>query len=362
MPAGDTRGRAAARRAPGAARSGGAERRTQVSRPGIAVTAFGTVVGPVPALARAAGFVLVLAGLAGGVGAFPTYLVVGGHRLALATGVGSALVALFVPVADLVVGTLLLRGRLPKFGLAFATVAAALAVGPLLIELYRGSSSTARPAVEVLAGQPVLTSSVHVGAGWVLGVLALVLTILAGATAALAWGRTVMDDDGSLDPVRSALAGGAVLLGVTTVLCMTLPAADLPDKVVTDPTTGMETVVTQEGAQALLERPGLALLGGLLLAGAVLLCSVIAASLRPRFAAVGGLLAIAVAVLGAALTGLRDALSSSQLEWTVPGAGLLLTGVGYALVALLAWRARAGRTRGELEGRTRERRPARTRP
>jgi hypothetical protein len=325
------------------------------------VTAFGTVVGPVPVLARAVGVLLALAGLAGAAGAFPTYLLVGGHRLAQATGFGSALVALVVPVADLVVGTVLLRGRLPKFGLAFAGIAAALAVGPLLIELYRGRSSTARPAVEVLAGRPVLTSSVHIGAGWVLGVGSLALTILAGAAAVLAWGRTVMEDDGRLDPVRSALAGGAVLIGVTTVLCMALPAADLPAKVVTDPTTGLETVVTQEGAQALLERPGLALLGGLLLAGAVLLCSVIAASLRPRLAAVGGLLAIAVAVLGAGLTGARDALSSSQLEWTVPGAGLLLAGAGYAGLALLAWRSRARRTREETEGRPREHRPARTR-
>jgi hypothetical protein len=337
------------------------DRRPEAPRAGIAVTAFGTVVGPVPVLARVVGALLALAGLAGAVGAFPTYLLVGGHRLALATGVGSALVALFVPLVDVAVGTMLLRGRLPKFGLAYAGIAAALAVGPLLIELYRGSSSTARPAVEVLAGQPVLTSSVHIGAGWVLGGISLALTILAGAAAALAWGRTVMDDDGSLDPVRSALAGGAVLLGVGTVLCMALPPADLPAKVVTDPATGLETVVTQEGAQALLERPGLALLGGLLLAGAVLLCSVIAASLRPRLAAVGGLLAIAVAVLAAGLTGVRDALSSSQLEWTVPGAGLLLAGVGYAVLPLLAWRARAGRTRQEPQGRAREHRAARTR-
>ena len=85
-----------------------------------------------------------------------------------------------------------------------------------------------------------------------------------------------MEDGGSLDPVRSALAGAAVLLGVATVLSLALPAADVPDQLVTDPATGMQTVVTSEGPQALLERPGLALLGGLLLAGAVLLCSVVA--------------------------------------------------------------------------------------
>ena len=88
--------------------------------------------------------------------------------------------------------------------------------------------------------------------------------------------------------------------------------------------------MTQEGPQALLERPGLALLGGLLLAGAVVLCSVIAPSLRPRLAAVGGLLAITVAVLAAALTGLRDAARPPTSSGPCPGAGLLLAGLGYA--------------------------------
>ena len=127
---------------------------------------------------------------------------------------------------------------------------------------------------------------------------------------------------------------------MATVLCLALPAADVPDQLVTDPATGLETLVTREGPQALLERPGMALLGGLLLAGAVVLCSVVAPSLRPRLAAVGGLLAITVAVLAAGLTGLRDAVASADLAWTVPGAGLLLTGLGYALLTVLAWRVR----------------------
>ncbi|MGY1602663.1 hypothetical protein [Geodermatophilus sp. SYSU D00815] len=298
------------------------------------------VVGAVPLLARVTGALLVLAGLVGVAALVPTYLVVGGTEVSLVTGFGSALVALVVPVAHLVVGGLLVRGAVPKFGLAYAGVAAALALGQLLIELYRGSSSTSRPGVEVLAGERVLTSTVEIGAGWVLGVVALGLTVLAGILAAVAWGRTVMEDSGTLDPVRSALAGGAVLLGVLTVLCMTLPAAEVPDRIVTDPTTGLETVVTQEGPQALLERPGLALLGGLLLAGAVVLCSVVSPSLRPRLAAVGGLLALAVSVLAAGLTGARDAAISDELQWTVPGAGLVVAGLGYVLLTVLAWRLR----------------------
>ena len=302
----------------------------------------GLVIGPVPRITRLVGVLLVLAGLAGAAAPFPTYLVVGGESLSHVAGFGSALVALLVPVIGLAVGGGLIRGSVPKFGLAYAGVAGAVALGQLLIEVYRGSSSTARPAVEVLAGQLVLTSSVESGPGWVLGMTALGLTVLAGGCALAAWGRTVMEDDGGLDPVRSGLAGVAVLLGVATVLCLALPAADVPDELYTDPATGMQTVVTREGPQALLERPGLALLGGLLLAGVVLLCAVVAPSLRPRLAAVGGLLALTVAVLAAGLLGARDALRSPDLEWTLPGIGLLFSGLGYACLTAVAWRARRG--------------------
>jgi hypothetical protein len=309
--------------------------------PGAALVAGDDLVlGPVPAPARAAGALLVLSGLAGLVAPFPTYLVVGGTELSLAGGAGSALAALLLPVVTLVVGAVLLRGAVPKFGLAYATVGAALGVGSLLIELYRGSGATSRPAIEALAGRLLLTTTVDRGAGWVLSVVSLGLLVVAGAVAVLAWDRTVMDDAGRLDPARSLLTTAAVGLGLAAVLSLVLPPADVPDRIVTDPVTGLETVVTQEGPQALLERPLLGLLGGLLLAGAVLLCSVLATSLRPRLAVVGGLLAIATAVLAVALTGLRDALASDELDWTVAGAGLLAAGLGYAVLALLAWRLR----------------------
>jgi hypothetical protein len=303
----------------------------------------GLVIGTVPASARIAGLLLVLAGLAGAAALFPSYLVVGGEPLSQASGAGSVLVSLVIPLTHALVGAGLAMGRVPKLGLAYSGVAAALAVGQFLIEVYRGSTSTARPGVEVLAGELVLTSSVEPRAGWVLALAALGSTVLAGSVASVAWGRTVMDDGDELDPARSGLAGAAVLLGVGTVLCLSLPAADVPDQLSTDPVTGMQTVVTREGPQALLERPGLALLGGLLLAGALLLCAVLAPSLRPRLAAVGGLLAIAATVLSAGLLGVRDALHSPDLDWTLPGAGLVLAGLGYAGLTAVAWRIRRGR-------------------
>ena len=300
------------------------------------------VVGTVPVLARIAGALLALAGLVGAVAVFPTYLVVGGTAISPVTSPVAALVALVAPLVAVVVGAGLALGRVPRLGLAYASVSGALAVGRLLIEVYQGRGSTTRPAVDVLAGERVVTSSVDLGAGWVLGLVALGLTVLAGVLALVAWGRTVMEDGGSLDPLRPGLAGAAVLLGVGAVLCLALPAADVPDQVVVDPATGLETVVTAQGPPGLLERPGLALLGGLLLAGALLLCAVIAPSLRPRLGAVGGLLGVAVFVLAAGLSGLRDARHSRDLDWTVSGAGLLVLGVALAALTAVAWRARAG--------------------
>ena len=310
------------------------------SQPAPVTPVDGLVVGDPPLVARLTGVLLVLAGVAGVLGLLPTYLVVGGTAVSQSADAGSLLAGLPVPLTAVAIGGGLALGRVPRLGLAFAGVGGGLALGLLLIELYRARTSTVRPGIEVIAGQRVLTSSVDVGPGWVLGAVALALTVLAGVLAVAAWGRTVMDDAGALDPARPALAGGAVLLGVGAVLCLVLPAADLPDRIVTDPTTGLQVVVEQEGPQGLLERPGLALLGGLLLAGAVVLCSVLAPSLRPRLAAVGGLLAIAVVVLAAGLAGLRDAVVSDELEWTLPGVGLLLAGVGYVALTVLAWRLR----------------------
>lgn len=311
---------------------------TSPAGPATARDRDGLVLGPVPRRARATGVLLVLAGLCGAVALVPTYLVVGDRELSLAGGAGAALVGLLPVVVHVAVGGVLAAGRVPKFGLAYAALGGVLAAGALLIEVYRGRASTARPGIELLAGELVLTGSVEAGPGWVLSVVSLGLLVLTGALAMAAWGRTVMDDRGALDPARPALAGGTLLLGVVAVLALALPAADVPDDLVTDPLTGLETVVPREGPQALLERPGLALLGGLLLAGAVLLVSVVAPSLRPRLAAVGGLLALTVSVLGAGLTGWRDAAASDELVWTVPGMALLVAGVGLAALTVLAWR------------------------
>jgi hypothetical protein len=66
---------------------------------------------------------------------------------------------------------------------------------------------------------------------------------------------------------------------------------------------------------------------------------VLAPSLRPRLAVVGALLAVTATVLAAGLGGLRDA-GAPELDWTLPGMGLLAVGLAYAGATVLAWRLR----------------------
>jgi hypothetical protein len=97
--------------------------------------ADGLVVGAVPPLARLAGAVLVLAAVVAVAALFPTYLVVDGQSLSSAAGFAGVVVALAVPLVHLAVGGGLVRGAVPKFGLAYAATTGALALGQLLIEI-----------------------------------------------------------------------------------------------------------------------------------------------------------------------------------------------------------------------------------
>ena len=45
-------------------------------------------------------------------------------------------------------------------------------------------------------------------------------------------------------------------------------------------------------------------------------------------------------VLAAGISGLRDAVVSDDLDWTLPGVGLLVAGLGFGALTLLAWRLR----------------------
>ena len=218
----------------------------------------------------------------------------------------------------------------PKFGLAYAGVAGALAVGQLLIEIYRGSSSTSRPGVEVLAGARVLTSSVEVRAGWMLGLVALALTVLAGCVATCAWGRTVMEDGGALDPrpvgagrPRGAAGRGHGALPRPAGGRRARPADHRSGHRAADRRHPRGTAGPARAARAGAPRRPAARRRGA--------CSAPSSrpSLRPRLAAVGGLLALTVTVLAAGLTGAaRRRRLAATCEWTLPGIGLRAGGSG----------------------------------
>ena len=294
-----------------------------------------------PPLARAAGVLLVLAGLVGAVAVFPTYLVVGGT----AVGTGDrarrrALVALLARSPSWRWASACCGPGARSSGWPTPAVAGALAVGQLLIELYRGTARPTRPAVEVIAGERVVTSRRHRRRAGCSGSSRSALAVLAGAVAMVAWGRTVMEDGGALDPVRPVLAGGAVRARGRRPCCA-WPSPRPTSRTRWSPTRprGWRRS-SPRGAAGAAERPGLALLGGLLLAGP---CCCARSSRRrcgpgsPPSAACSG---SPVFLLSTALTGLRDAVHGPDLDWTLPGVGLLVLGVGAAALTVLAWRWR----------------------
>jgi hypothetical protein len=286
----------------------------------------GLVVGPVPPLVRVAGGL----GLAGAV----VLLAAPAFPLARSGGrdLGGAANALdFVPPLPLaavvaVAAVLCVRGQLPRLGLAALLSAGTLAAGPLLRTLAlldTGSRST----VDLPLG--IGTSARYeVGTGLVALAVAYGLLVATAVVAAVAWPRTVMEDEGDFDPRRPRLAAWGLAAGVFAALVL-----------------GMSpySSTTALAPPTVPERAGPDLLGGLVLALGAAIWAVIAATLRPRLAVVGayaGLLAVLAAEgLAVALLVAR----SPVLDASAGGIGTLLAAL--AVAGLLAWAAAGGRLR-----------------
>ena len=163
-------------------RSKEAQAKAPVPRPPV----DGLVVGFVPMVARAAGVLLALAGALDIAAVFPTYLVIGGREIAQVVRCGQPAGGARRPGAEPGGGGSAGARRRPQVraGLCRGRGGAGhRAVADRAV--LRGTASTSRPAVEVIAGVRVLTSTVSVGAGWVLGVLSLCAVLAAGVCAFL---------------------------------------------------------------------------------------------------------------------------------------------------------------------------------
>ena len=305
-------GKAGAAGKPAAGKAG----RSVPPRPGP-----GLVVGTVPALARIAGAVAVLAAV--------LLLIAAAFPLARAGGVdlgGPGNVWAFVPPLPLAAtvaagGVLALRGRLPRLGLAVLFPAGTVAAGLLLQDaalLRTGSHGTTDLPLGIGT-----SARYEVGPGLVTAVVAYAVLVAAALLATLAWPRTIMEDTGDLDPRRPRLAAWGLAVGVLTALVL-----------------GMAPYSSSIGAgtPTLPERHGLDLLGAAAWA-------VLAATLRPRLAVVGAYAGLAATLLSIGLAIVLLVARSPALDTSAGGVGVLLAALAAAVLGLVT--ARVGRPAGK---------------
>ncbi len=284
----------------------------------------GLVVGTVPALARVAGAVaLVAAVLLLVAPAFPLARS-GGADLG---GPGNAFAFLPpLPLAGTVAaaGVLAVRARLPRLGLAVLFPAGTVAAGLLLQTaslLRTGSHGT----IDLPLG--IGTSARYeVGPGLVLSAVGYGVLVAAALLAAAGWPRTVMEDTGDLDPRRPRLAAWGLAVGVLTALVL-----------------GMAPYSSSiaPGAPTLPERHGLDLLGAAVVTLGAAAWAVLAATLRPRLAVVGAYAGLAATLLTIGLAIWLLVARSPAIGTSAGGVGVLLAALAVAVLGLVT--ARIGR-------------------
>jgi hypothetical protein len=279
----------------------------------------GLVVGPVPALVRVAGAVALTAAVLLLIApAFPLVRS-GGQDLGSAGNLFG-----FVPVLPLVAvaagaGLLAVRGQLPRLALAALFPTGTLAAGLLLRALALADTGS-RSTLDLPLG--IGTSARYeVGTGLLIVIAGTALLVVATLLAAAAWPRTVMEDDGDLDPRRPRLAAWGLAVGVLAALVLGMAPYS----------SGIAP-----GTPTLPERSGLDLLGAVVLALGAMTWAVISATLRPRLAVVGAYAGLAAVLLSEGLAAWLLVARSPVITPTAGGVGTLIAGL---VVAVLAWTA-----------------------
>jgi len=296
---------------------------------GPAAPATAHIVGPVPVVARAAALAGILAGLLLVAARFLPYVDVGGVAVTPGHGPLDVAAALLWPGVVIAAGASVVLKRLPRLGLAVLASSGALAIGLAVGELYQLQGAMAHRAVEVFFGQRLVTTSVDpLGGVWV-HLAAYLLLVVALALILVGWPRTTMEDAGDFDAARPLTMGLAAVAALVGVLAVAAKPQAAPDRIVQD-ATGFRTTVEVAGEVSVLDRLGLDLAGGVLLAAAVCVVALLAATLRPRLASVGALGGLASYFLSAALLLLLETGRYDDVV-VAPGAVLhLLSGGAFA--------------------------------
>ncbi len=298
----------------------GKGRRLPAGRAAAPVT--GLVVGPVPIAARVAGGLALAGALCRLIAVGLPVAHVRGRGVGGAANLFDWLVVL--PFAAVVgaAGLLVLLGRLPRLGLA-AIRTTGLAAAALLAETIYLLEAGRRTTIDLPLG--IGTSLRYsVGSGLALLAVGYGLLVLALLAAQLGWPRTVMEDDGRLDRLRPRMAAWGLLAGIFAAIVL-----------------GMSPFASSRAHLApapVPERAGWDLAGGALLCLAVGAAAVIAATLQPRLAAVGGYAGLAAVLATQGLAAALLAARSPVIAPSAGGIGTLLAALVFALFALAAWR------------------------
>lgn len=282
-----------------------------------------------PALARVAGGLAVLAALCGVLA--PMFPMVTERTPSGGTGgdFGSAANLFdFVPplAAAAVLGTagvLVLRGRLPRFGLAAIGVFGAGSIGVLMQTIYLYDTANRSSRDLPLPVGMVRSFRYDPATGLHLKLLAGILAVAALVTVALAWSRTWVEDDGGFDLLRPLFGGFALLPGFLAMAGVCL-AAGVSD-------------VALNGPQSIVRRDGVDMVGTIVLALVLLGGAVIAPSIRPRQATVGVFAGLA-AFTGAET--LRSGLlvaRADTLSLGLSGIVMVLATCFFVALAVTAW-------------------------
>jgi hypothetical protein len=283
----------------------------------------GLVVGPVPVLARVVGAVaLAAAALLLIAPAFPLARS-GGQDLGGAGNLFGFVPALPLVAVAAAAGVLAVRGRLPRLALAALFPLGTLGAG-LLLRTLALIDTGVRTTLDLPLG--IGTSARYeVAAGLLVTAAGYALLVAAAVLAAVAWPRTLMEDDGGLDPCRPRLAAWGLAAGVLSALVL-----------------GMAPYASSiaPGTPTLPERSGLDLLGAVVLALGAMAWAVLAATLRPRLAVVGAYAGLAAVLLAEGLAAWLLVARSPVIGPSAGGVGTLVAGLVFAVLAwtALGWR------------------------
>ncbi len=276
------------------------------------------VVGRTPPLARVAGALGVLTGVALLVRPFLPLGTAGGHRIG--TGLGALGIIGWIPAALvlIVAGAAAAAGRLPRLGLAAIGAAGGLAIGAGVRWVWLTDTSARTPIDLPLPGQAVSLGGYAVGSGLVVAIVGAAAGVLALICSYLAWGSTVMDDDGRFDGWRPAFGSAGLIVGAFGAIAFgTAPSSS--------------AVGASPGGA--LQATGWLRASDLILIAALVLTCALAPTLRPRVAVVGAWVAVGVVLLGTAIENIVVVDRSPDLHTTL---GTVAQPIAAGLVLVLA--------------------------